>query len=217
MSGKEPGGVLATIRRIKSGSLAPANLGAADRRHCVGYLSAEGVSVPEMAEMLGVSERTIARDRRAIIEANAIDPDPKLAGQVAGRLLVEAEHCIGRIRRTTREKDAPHAVRVEGERQVFSILSELTQRLQSLGYLPEAARRVEADVAHRGGGMPTVEELTLELHRLVSNREIVFEAPKEERRQLEALRDAAVRALPGKGQEADDDKSKEGGQDEQGG
>lgn len=192
---KEPKGVLATIKQIQSGVLAPNTLGVEARRRCVEHLTAEGVSVPEMANLLSVSERTISRDRAEIHKANALKQDPELAGQVAGRLMIEAERCVGRIRRVTREANAPHAVRVDGERQVYSILSQMTERLQSLGYLPEAARRVEADVAHRLEGVLTDVEIQAEITRMLGD-DVVKNAKADDVKALEDLRDAAKKVLP---------------------
>ena len=159
-------GVLRTIREIKAGTLKPKLLSPEDRRACVGHVYSEGLSVPQTAEFLKVSERTIARDRKALQEEGAIDRDPRLAGVVAGRLMAEADQCMQRIRRATRPKDTPPAVRVEGERVCFSILSDLTQRLQSLGYLPTAAQEFTATLSHTIGDIPQFEETEREIKQL---------------------------------------------------
>ncbi len=157
-------GVLDAIREIKSGDLDPKSLEAEDRRGCVAYLAAEGLSVPEIARLLRTSDRTVRRDRVAIREEGALERDPKLAGQVAGRLVAEADLCVQRIRRATRDRDTPHAVRVDGERACFQILSEMTQRLQGLGFLPSAATRIEASVT--AVEAPSFDELSSEILRL---------------------------------------------------
>lgn len=159
-------GVLQTIREIKEGTLKPSSLSPEDRRACVGHVISEGLSVVETAQLFRVSERTITRDRRALQEEGAIDRDPRLAGIVAGRLMAEADLCMQRIRRTTREKNAPHAVRVEGERACFSIFSDLMQRLQSLGYLPTAAQELTAVVSHTLNDIPDFEETKREISNL---------------------------------------------------
>ena len=62
--------VLELIRQIKSGSLDPRQLPAAERQACVKHLSAEGLSGPEIGQVLKRSDRTIARDRKAIQTGN---------------------------------------------------------------------------------------------------------------------------------------------------
>ena len=97
--------VLELIRQIKSGSLDPRQLAAAERQACVMHLSAEGLSGPEIVQVLKRSDRTIARDRKAIQEANALQQDPRFAGEMAGVLINEAEACISHIRRAVRAGD----------------------------------------------------------------------------------------------------------------
>lgn len=159
-------GVLETIREIKSSIFDPKRLSPEDRQACVMHLGLEGLSVPEIAQVMKVSDRTVARDRKAIQEVNAIEHDPKLAGQFAGRLATEAEACINRIRRVTRDKETPPGVKVEGERSCFEILDKLTQRLQSLGFIPTAAQQIQADLTHHPGEPMPASEMIAELQRL---------------------------------------------------
>jgi hypothetical protein len=151
--------VLDMITQIRSGDLDPKTLAPADRQACVAHLCAEGLCVPEIAQFLKHSDRTITRDRRAIQEAAALTHDPQLAGRIAGQLVQEAMVCMDRIRRVSRDRETPPAVKVEAERFCFQILSELTQLLQSLGYLPTAAQRVEADLTHHAAEVPTLEAI----------------------------------------------------------
>ena len=140
--------VLDVLRKIQTGSLDPSQLAPGDRRVCVVHLSGEGYSVVEMAQVLKTSERTIARDRKAIQEANAIERSPQLAAQMVGKLMGEAELAISRIRRFTRDGKTPPATKVEGERACYQIVSDLFQRLQHAGYIPTAAQKISAQVLH---------------------------------------------------------------------
>ncbi len=166
MSAETERPVLEVIRLIKAGTLDSQQLAAAERQACVMHLSAEGLSVAEIAQVLKRSERTITRDRRAIQEANALQQDPKFAGEMAGMLINEADACIWHMRRAARHADTPAAVRVEAERASFAIRSELCRRLQSLGFLPTAAHRVEAHLTHGHAEPPSFDELQNELQRL---------------------------------------------------
>ena len=167
-------GVIAVIRDIQSGALAGRNLSPDDRRRCVEHLTAEGYSIAEIAEILGAAERTIARDRAAVREANALRAGPEFAGEMAGQLVRQAESGIARLRRVARERECPHATKVESERAAWSIARELIQCLQRLGYLPEAAQRVRAEVSAglAGAGAfgefqaPRLDELADEAARL---------------------------------------------------
>lgn len=154
------------VRAINSGELDARQLSTEDRQACVEHLLSEALSIPEMAQILLRSERTIARDRKAIQLANAIEHDPQLVGVMAGRILTEADQCISRIRKVCRKNEAPHSVRVDGERACFQIVSEAVQRLQSLGYLPTAAHQLHATLSHSVSDVPKYEELTLQIKQL---------------------------------------------------
>ncbi len=182
--------VLDVIRDIQGDKLDPRHLPAPDRQACVTHLSAEGFSLSEIAQILKRSERTIARDRQAIQEANALKQDPNYAGEMAGILVSEADACISRMRRATRPADTPAAVRVKAERASFVIRSELCQRLQSLGFLPTAAHRVEAHLTHAHAEPPSLDELENEFQRL---HELEISDPRAQR-ELADLEDRFRRA-----------------------
>lgn len=156
--------VLELILEIRQGKADPRILSVQDRQACVIHLMAEGLSVPEIAQFLKRNDRTITRDRRAIQEAAALSPDPNFAPRVAGQLVSEAVLCIDRIRRVSRDRETPPGVKVDAERSCFQILSELVARLQTLGYLPTAAQRL--DLKHSMGELPTVDALQTEIERL---------------------------------------------------
>jgi len=190
--------VLDAIGRLKSGLLDPKTLSADDRRACVAYLGSEGLGVAEIAQLMQVSDRTIRRDREAIRDANALEPDPALAGRVAGQLMVEAEACMTRIRRVTWDRDTPPGVRVEGERACFQILGEMTQRLQSLGFLPTSSQQIEASVTVDSA--PVLAEIDRELSELITlarreeNEGLVAELTElKTQADLEALREGIAR------------------------
>lgn len=158
--------VIELIQEIRSGTVDPGCLSAEDRQACVRHLGAEGLAVPEIAQVLRCSDRTITRDRKALQEAAAITPDPALAGRTAGQLIAEAGLCTDRIRRVTRDRDTPAAVKVDGERACFEILTKLVLSLQSLGYLPSAAHQIRAELTHHQGEPPEYTELAAEAGRI---------------------------------------------------
>lgn len=158
--------VVDLIQEIRSGLIDPGSLRPEDRQACVRHLGAEGLSVPEIAQVLRCSDRTITRDRRALQEAAAITHDPALAGRTAGQLITEASLCTDRIRRVTRDRETPPAVKVEGERACFEILTKLVASLQSLGYLPSAAHHIKAELTHHQEQLPGYAELAAEAQRI---------------------------------------------------
>jgi len=169
VDGEEEAGkstVLTTIRALQSGSTTGKHLSKDDRQACVEHLTNEGYSLPEIADIFKMSERTIARDRKAIQEAHALEHDPKLAPIMVGRLICEMEICIQRIRRAARDKDALPADRIQSEFGVFKIIHDAIQLLQRLGYLPTAAQKLEASLKHDFDALPPLTDLLQEVKRL---------------------------------------------------
>ncbi|MCI0350408.1 MAG: hypothetical protein L0Z53_13365 [Acidobacteriales bacterium] len=158
--------VLEIIRNIKNQSISAKNLLATDRQSCVEHLTGEGLSLVEIAEVLKMSERTVARDRKSIQEANALEQRPELVPQMVGRLVCEAELAITQIRRAARDKGAQPAVRIDAQHRCYQITSDVIQRLQHLGYLPLAIHRFEGALNHQIDDLPNYGELQVELKRL---------------------------------------------------
>ncbi len=158
--------VFDVLRDIKNGVLDTSNLSADDRRLCVAQLVGDGLSVGEIAQVLRVSTRTITRDRQAIHEQNAIEPDPRLGYLFAGRLAAEYEATSARIRRVTRDKDTPPAVKIDGEYKCYDMFDRLVQRLQSIGLIPTATQRVQSDLTHNLGDLSSMADLRNEVLRL---------------------------------------------------
>ncbi len=174
---------LALLQEIRSGHRAPQSISPAERRSLVSMLMVEGQSTADIAHLLKVCDRTIERDKKAIREENAIAKDPKFVEQMVGRLVREAETCTQRIRKALRERDATVAEKIEGEHRCFQIADALAERLQSLGYLPTAAQKVEAElVGQRNQSTPTLAEIQHESLRLgrIHNRRLASsnEAPE---------------------------------------
>ncbi len=158
---------LVLLQEIKAGHLAPKSISQADRRVLVSLLMTEGQSTADMAHLLAVSDKTIERDKKALREKNAISKDPKFVEQIVGRLVSEADTCAQRIRKASRERDATVTDKIEGERCCFQILDALAERLQSLGWLPTATRKLEAElVDHANQRIPTLAEIQHESRRL---------------------------------------------------
>ena len=157
---------LALLQRIQNGSVDPKGIGPAERRQLVVYLMADGYSTADIAQILRVSDRSIERDKKKIREQNALVREPALVGQMVGRLYSEAELTSQRIRKVTRDKRVSASVKVDAEHRCYQIFSDLVQRLQSLGYLPIASQKIQADLTHRVGEVPDFVEIHSELQRL---------------------------------------------------
>ena len=157
---------LALLQKIKDRQISPKSIGKANRLLLVSFLTNEGQTTAEIAHLLKVTIKTIQRDIKVLHEENAITKDPKLIGQMVGRLVSEAELCKQRIRKFQRERDASPADKMEGEQLCFQIICRLTERLQSLGYLPTAAQKVSAELTYQIEEVLTLEQIDKEVKRL---------------------------------------------------
>lgn len=156
--------VLGLIRALQTGELQGAALSTADRRRVIEHLWTEGYSVPETAEALKLSERTVQRDRRFIREANAIQRTPALVAETVGAVIRQAEAVVGRLRRISRERDTLPPARIDAEKACWAVTKELAETLQSIGYLPTAAQEFKGQVTHTVG--PQIQEMHVQLLQL---------------------------------------------------
>jgi len=179
---------LAILQDIKNGLTDPKSLCPDDRRLLVFFLTIEGKPTAEIAHLLDRSDKTIERDKKALREEIAITKDPELVKQMAGRLVAEADLCIQRIRKFQRDSNASPAAKMEGERYCFQIDCDLIEKMQSLGYLPTAAKKIEADLTYdAASSLRTLEELHFQTGRLIQIEESL---PAEEIKQADSAIEA---------------------------
>jgi len=157
---------IALLQKIKNGQFEANSIEKAERMLLVPFLMAEGKSTAEIAHLLKVSDRTIERDKKALREEIAITKNPKLVEQMAGILMYETELSIQVLRKVQRDEDASPADKIEAERTGNQIRYQLFKMMQSLGYLPTAAQKIEADLTHHAALSLTLEEIQLEAERV---------------------------------------------------
>ncbi len=157
---------IALLQKIKNGQFEANSIEKAERMLLVPFLMAEGQTTAEIAHLLKVSDRTIERDKKALREEIAITKNPKLVEQMVGRLMYETELSIQVLRKVQKDKDASPADKIEAERASNQIRYQLFKMMQSLGYLPTAAQKIEADLTHRAASSLTLEEIQIEAGRV---------------------------------------------------
>lgn len=154
------------LQKIKAGHTGPTKIRVVDRRLVVEMLMTDGATVPEIAKIMDVSERTVKRDRQGIRAANAIDRDPNLVGQMVGRLSTEVDTATQRIRRAIRDPRATPAVKVDGEHRCYQILSDYFRHLQRIGFVPTAVQEIRGDLTHHFAEPPGLDEMRQEVDRI---------------------------------------------------
>jgi len=140
--------LLHMVRDIRHGRISAANLSREDRRACVDYFTAEGLTGPEVALVMKVSDRTIRRDRLANRRARAIVPGKALGQNVITDFCAQAEWAVARLRRAVRDtgdgRVTPH-MRMRAEINAFRIHRELVALLAKLKYIPTGRAHLEAE------------------------------------------------------------------------
>lgn len=175
---------ISIIRELQNGSLRADALAPASRRACIEHLHVESYSAAEIAEVFKISVRTVRRDLAQIREGHAVVADSTFVARIVGELVQEAECSIGRLRRIARDRDCPHAAKVDAERAAWSVMREFVEKLQSLGYLPTAAQQIQADLTHRLEGDRLATDL-LEVKSVI--RQVALPADAPAAKELSAL------------------------------
>jgi len=139
---KEETHVYKMIQGLKDKSLDPSLVKKAERIDCLEVLSLEGWAIMNMAELFKVSEKTIKRDLEAIVDRNALNPDPDLIQKVIGDFMLKTKVAHSNLVRMARGKDGSISERTQAEYSAHLMLTNSIKVLQSLGYLPEAARNI---------------------------------------------------------------------------
>ncbi len=163
----EPGeSPLELLKGIQQGTIDTQSLSAETRRVCVEHLLAEAYGASEIAEILKVSTRTIQRDQKQIQEQNALQRDPKLVDQFVGKTFLLMTHSMGRLHRLARNKANSASSRIEAEMGAWRIHMDTVRLLQRLGFLPEAAREIRAELTHHMEIVESTESLRAQLETL---------------------------------------------------
>jgi len=132
------------VRDVRLGKICGKQLSEVDRRACIEYFWAEGVTVHETAILMNISDRTIFRDRKAIKRKYALQPDQDLSNQIVGELYRRAEIAIEKLNKAVRDQPGkvdvtPH-MRIRAAIHSYHIYDRLTYRLWRLKYIHSPVR-----------------------------------------------------------------------------
>ena len=140
--------LLHLVRDVRHGRVAAACLSPDDRRACGEYFTGEGMTAPEIAVVMNVSDRTVRRDRQAIRCANALRPGKELADEVVTELCFRAESAISRLHRAVRDAgdgSVTPSMRIRAEIAAFRIYRDLVIVLGKLQYIPTGKEQLHAE------------------------------------------------------------------------
>lgn len=129
-------GPISLVRQIKSGQLKYENLSKEGRICCVEFLMQRECSTAAIAEVLGVSDKTVYRRKTDIKKKNAIKQSPEFTSQYVGSLHQKMEHICGSLIKMSQEDNSSDFARVSALTNAGKKLLEYSRFLQSIGYLP---------------------------------------------------------------------------------
>lgn len=136
------------LQQINTGLVDPKLLDPTSRQRCIEVLVAEGYTVPNIAQVLKRSEKTIGRDLKDIQSRHALSPDVEFAKQLIGQVFQKAMNHHDHLVRLARTQGATVGEKVLAEASAWKVLKELVERLQDLGYLPSKPEQVSGDIYH---------------------------------------------------------------------
>lgn len=138
------------LRRVRDGQLPGSQMSAPARRRVVELLDQRGETTGEIAHVLGVTERTLRRDREAIRSELALPPHGDLNDQLMGEYYRETIGSLQRLRRLACSEDTSAAVRVWAEDAIGRIYHRFLDAARRLRHLPLSQPRLfgydEADL-----------------------------------------------------------------------
>jgi len=129
------------LRKLKSGEFSDNKLTPPQRRPVVEWLLLQGMTNHEIADLIGMSEKTISRDRQEIRRDNAMAPSPRLVAEFMGEYRVQLDASVSRLRRIERDPASSPTVRVDAAKEAVNLLDRFVARLHSLGYHEAAPSR----------------------------------------------------------------------------
>lgn len=141
------------VRRLHGGEVAVSQLPRAVRCECIEHLAGEGFTTSQIAQVLGVSDRTVRRDRAVFRRRHAVAPDRRLGDELFGEYYRLTLASIQRLTRLACDPETPAYCRVWAERAIGASYQRLIETAHRLHYLEDGRSRLEqqrqADPAER--------------------------------------------------------------------
>lgn len=179
------------LQKIKSGEINPKTLSKEERQVCVSVLTLqEGFTIAQIAQLMYCCEKTIQRDLGEIRKKNSLSPSLELAREIIGELFIKAQVHASQLMRFARSNEGLLGERVQAEFLAWRVRKELMEKLQTLGYLPSVAQRVEGEIFHHFEDMDGEKGL-LELKRSVDT----IEATAKETKTFDAETEEQIRQI----------------------
>lgn len=142
------------IQGLKDKTLSARDIPEDKKALTIGYLHFDGLSHPQLAELFGVSEKSIQRGMRHFKEMMAISPELQFIKREVGYFLSSAENQVGALLRIARSPNSTASEKIIAENSAWRIRVDVISKLQSIGYLPIQSQHIDADLFHHLADSP---------------------------------------------------------------
>lgn len=142
---------LQLLQEIDSGITNPKLLDKQSRQQCVELLIIEGYTHAQISQVLRCSPKTVHRDAKEIRESNQLTPNIEFAKQFIGEVLQKGMNHHSSLVRIARSKNISSGEKIQAEYIAWKVFKEITETLQSLGYLPLKPKEVTGELFHHIG------------------------------------------------------------------
>lgn len=177
------------LQEINAGLVDPKLLDPANRQRCVEVLVAEGYTIPNIAQVLKRSEKTINRDLKEIQDRHALSPNVEFVKRFVGQVYQKAMNHHDYLVRLARSQGATVGEKAQAEYAAWRVLRELIERLQTLGYMPMKPKEITGDIYLHGNDQPAdIQTLRKEIESMELITQECGGMTEESRRRIDELK-----------------------------
>lgn len=130
------------VRQLHEGVLTVTALTVDERRLVVAHLTEQAFTNAEIADVMGVSIRTIRRDRAALRAEHRVSPGPELGDELLGEYERIIMAGIARLTRFARDSTNPAHTRVWAEREIIEAYHRYIEMARRMKYIEEGTGRI---------------------------------------------------------------------------
>jgi transposase len=141
--------LLKIIQSLRDGLISGKLLDKEVRQDVVDFLRLEGTSVAEIAQVLGLSDKTIKRDIKDAKEKNALKFKSAFVTEMVGELVRKGAQHWQSLKSFARNQSATINEKILAEKAAWDVELGLCHELRELGYLPSAPKAIVGQFSHQ--------------------------------------------------------------------
>lgn len=140
--------MLQILQQIKDKTLPPRLVPKEMKALIVGYLSFEGWTHPQIAQLFEFNEKNAQRAHRDFEKMVQVVTSLEFVRRKVGYFICAADNQVAALLRIARSPDTANPDRIAAEAKAWDIRKDIITTLQSLGFLPRQPQQISADLFH---------------------------------------------------------------------